>query len=500
MIIIPSKQIFDYSGDIVRKNIINSTSAEQTKVRKEQQSLYKLSWNILTEQDSSSFWGLLGSYKFTFNGFPSDENITFGNTGSTAGVYTASFNLKISNTNFIDIKTLKANYKSIYKTSNAKSNTFGDVDKNDLSDSQTASGDFNVISSGTNYIIAPGTPYGLRINISGFSNTLPATELNLRITIEYARHIVAIGTPQSPTCKYITNFEIDFISDVYILSETEERKTGSGDKIYKFSTNELFQPETTVTYQKWVSTYEEKPIYDILSNKILNEYKNGKGKLQLITSISEYYDDFGNLAISTKSNCMRPIDWVYTFNTISKSPEAHGRNRFLVPKASDIDTAGYHWFTKIAYGVAMSGRYRCRFRSQKGYGRVRINVYDEYSDDKDILAQFETKVDTEVDTTSEFNLSTSQTIRLHYCSDVNWNISREAFEFQLEIYPVQQNYPVNKMCFEINDIVTPMVFKADGNDYPMFTYPDGTGKNFKVIGRDIYYDGAVWQKITLEEI
>ena len=500
MIIIPSKNIYDYSGDIVRKNILNSTSAEQTKVRKEQQSLYKLSWNILTEQDSTSFWGLLGSYKFTFNGFPSDENITFTNLGSTGnGIYAASFNLKISNTNFIDIKTLKAKYKTTYKTSNAKSTNFGDVDKNDLSDSQTASGAFNVISNGTDYIIAPGTPYGLRINISRFSNALPKTELNLRITIEYAQHIVVIGTPQSPTCKYITNFEIDFISDVYILSETEERKTVSGDKIYKFSTNELFQPDTTVKFQKWVDNYEEKPIYDILSNKILNEYKNGKGRLQLTTSISEYYDDFGNLAISTKSQCMKPIDWVYTFNTISKSPDAHGRNRFLVPKAGDIDTSP-RWFTKIAYGVAISGRYRCRFRSQKGYGRIRLNVYDSHEDSKDSILDYNMDPESEIDTTSEFEITNITSLRLHYCSDNNWDISRDSFEFQLEIYPIQQDYPINKMYFEINDKVTPMVFKSDGKDYPMFTYPDGTGKNFKVIGRDIYYDGAVWQKITLEEI
>lgn len=58
----------------------------------------------------------------------------------------------------------------------------------------------------------------------------------------------------------------------------------------------------------------------------------------------------------------------------------------------------------------------------------------------------------------------------------------------------------SKMSFDIGDQVIPMVYGADGKDRPMSTYQDGTSKVFQVLGTKIFYDGAVWQELSLQEV
>ena len=57
-----------------------------------------------------------------------------------------------------------------------------------------------------------------------------------------------------------------------------------------------------------------------------------------------------------------------------------------------------------------------------------------------------------------------------------------------------------KMSFKMYDQVIPMVYGADGKDRPMSLYQDGTPKVFQVLGSKIYYDGAVWQELSLQEV
>ena len=57
-----------------------------------------------------------------------------------------------------------------------------------------------------------------------------------------------------------------------------------------------------------------------------------------------------------------------------------------------------------------------------------------------------------------------------------------------------------KMCFDIGDIVIPMTFSYTGKDVPMSVYKDGSAKVFSVVGTKIFYDGAVWQELTLQEV
>lgn len=56
------------------------------------------------------------------------------------------------------------------------------------------------------------------------------------------------------------------------------------------------------------------------------------------------------------------------------------------------------------------------------------------------------------------------------------------------------------MTFNEGDIVIPMIPSARGGDEPMSRYQDGKPKQFRVIGTSIMNDGAVWQKIYLQEV
>jgi hypothetical protein len=56
-----------------------------------------------------------------------------------------------------------------------------------------------------------------------------------------------------------------------------------------------------------------------------------------------------------------------------------------------------------------------------------------------------------------------------------------------------------KMAFDIYDEVIPYSYGADGSDKPLSRHKDGSPKTFVVLGTRIFYDGAVWQELTLQE-
>lgn len=56
-----------------------------------------------------------------------------------------------------------------------------------------------------------------------------------------------------------------------------------------------------------------------------------------------------------------------------------------------------------------------------------------------------------------------------------------------------------KMLFEIYDKVVPMVRQSNGIDAPLSLTSDGQAKAFEIVGVRVFYDGAVWQELTLRE-
>lgn len=55
------------------------------------------------------------------------------------------------------------------------------------------------------------------------------------------------------------------------------------------------------------------------------------------------------------------------------------------------------------------------------------------------------------------------------------------------------------MTIQMGDIVIPYKFGANGKDKPMSLKKDGTEKEFEVVGKNIIYDGAIWQELTIQE-
>ena len=101
------------------------------------------------------------------------------------------------------------------------------------------------------------------------------------------------GTLKINCEQYIPEYvEINIYGNtIGIKLQEKNLKYGIGNKPHTLSGNELLQEGTTT-------------IGDItserLSNLILNGYKDGKETAKILCSISEYYNDFGSLAISTK--------------------------------------------------------------------------------------------------------------------------------------------------------------------------------------------------------
>lgn len=58
---------------------------------------------------------------------------------------------------------------------------------------------------------------------------------------------------------------------------------------------------------------------------------------------------------------------------------------------------------------------------------------------------------------------------------------------------------VDKMTFDIYDEVLPQVRNEYGKDVPISLNSEGKAKTFRVLGSRIYYDGAVWQELSLQE-
>lgn len=64
---------------------------------------------------------------------------------------------------------------------------------------------------------------------------------------------------------------------------------------------------------------------------------------------------------------------------------------------------------------------------------------------------------------------------------------------------IEPTTKLKKMCFTVGDIVVPMVYGADGKDKPMSIKGNGEAKQFVVLGCKLFYDGAVWQELYLQE-
>jgi hypothetical protein len=188
--------------------------------------------------------------------------------------------------------------------------------------------------------------------------------------------------------------------------------------------------------------FQRPALSEEIANSILSEYKNGKETAVIKCSIGEYYDDIGDLRISTK-------------------------NKKYEISESDItyDTDGA---TSITFSI------------------TRDNVFP-----------FDILIDYTVDTWEYPERRTALIPK--FSSSVTETIDGDNQESLLSVDRVytQDTIP---MTFVEGDAVIPHIMGANGYDEPISAYNNGEAKLFKVVGTNIYYDGAVWQELTLQEV
>lgn len=63
---------------------------------------------------------------------------------------------------------------------------------------------------------------------------------------------------------------------------------------------------------------------------------------------------------------------------------------------------------------------------------------------------------------------------------------------------ISRKYKKYSMTFNIGDLVIPMIY-SNNKDVPISINGNGNAKVFRVIGKKIKYDGAVWQVLSLQE-
>lgn len=254
VIFIPSKKIYDVSYDKVADNIITSVELSYNNVTVNY-------GNILNREYTFNYWrrksdnsGIEGVY----NDVEQTEGFTFTATGTLEfGQVTATLKLPFDKIAKFDldplgvevIKLLSHKLKSVQRISVDEGVTFYE---RTIFYTPTLK---NVISDGEKGII----------------------ELSFSQVIS-----LAVGDKT----QYILSETISIVGD-YITTEQTSKRIGGGEKTFAISANSLMQ-DTNTNLEKF-------------ANDILANYGKGKETITARCSIGEYYDENGELVISTKT-------------------------------------------------------------------------------------------------------------------------------------------------------------------------------------------------------
>jgi hypothetical protein len=65
---------------------------------------------------------------------------------------------------------------------------------------------------------------------------------------------------------------------------------------------------------------------------------------------------------------------------------------------------------------------------------------------------------------------------------------------------ISKDNSTGRMSFDLYDEVIPTVLGANGQENPLSTYKNGDPKVFKVLGTRKFFNGAVWQELSLQEV
>jgi hypothetical protein len=281
----------------------------------------------------------------------------------------------------------------------------------------------------------------------------------------------------------VNQIEITFYGDTIGIDLTDGTITyGSGKKPFSLSGNELMQ-DSAKTQGKLTTEY--------IADNILRQYKLGKEKAVLQCSIDNYYDnDSGEKLISvdaSKNLLQFPYDFTTkNLNGVTCRVKDDGTLSF-----NGTHTGSYTTFHLIDNPIFEEGTYYA------SGGDTADGIYLQV-------------VGYRADGSAFFGINNSFTINKgDYVSYIGIAISQQKTFDKYEIKPMvnRGKYPLEyskyenlPMIFSLHDKVIPMVYSAGGKDTPMSLHPDGTPKEFVVLGNDVYYDGSVMQEIILQEI
>ena len=317
---------------------------------------------------------------------------------------------------------------------------------------------------------------------------------------------IKVEIPRVRNNKYIKNIEYykkENADEPEIeLSVQGEKLTGDIKATYSYTGNIPYQDTLITTNIEYINETYKTPQQYSIPTIVEHAYKNGSDS---ITS-SINFGDNGNIAETTPTITKDKITFdfeIYVgFTTIKYGdfflyPQVGGNERTVggiyekyVPKEIKLsfygDTIGIDLTDKTVY---INGQTAKKVHSVDGNELMQTDNYLLDSGKSAIEKMYG-------DTQLEYALGKeTATIRCsiadYYEADKDGNKTDEKV--------ISTDNSTGKMCFDIGDIVVPMVYGADGVDRPM-SKANGHFKSFKVLGTKIYYDGAVWQEISLQEV
>lgn len=319
-------------------------------------------------------------------------------------------------------------------------------------------------------------------------------------------------------------FEVTFYGNkIGISLEDGTIRYGSGTKPYSLSGNELMQNGV--------------PIARRLADRVLEQYGNGKETATIMCGIADYYNQ-DTFVKATQVNNYFQLSEYGSRNAVSvtdqnthialtetdNSLKATQENGVLRLKYSGVDKAisvtdsyenlfGDVRVLPLPGGVVQNDN---SFYIATNYDDPIENaVPDFYYDEKTKryyinISKSSTKyivyVGLDVYTLGGYEHNYSIDLDLSGLPDGDYNVSyiydviNNTFHFRdfivCEGSEVPRNYP---MIFKIADVVVPMIRSPYGADIPLSDNADGSPKMFTVASRNITYDGAILQKLSIQE-
>lgn len=256
----------------------------------------------------------------------------------------------------------------------------------------------------------------------------------------------------------IGDFELPLVGDCEKYEFLEADITINGDTIgidltekpfvYGESTNSkaIFSIENNELIQ--TSTEEGFDIPKIIANKTISQYANGKETAEIRCSISDYKNEDESYAIR-----------------IPKNKSEINTEDILVTTDLSNGTVVVKTLSPMFYDVKVTGT--CAYKIING-------IFPIFKDFEVILKSGQyTATKNILEYPSSYAEMTLQ------------NVKKELYGFRMQ--------------FQDGDIVIPYVLGANGIDKPMSLNKDNAPKAFEVISTEIYYDGAVWQNLVLQE-